>query len=174
MLQFCQTHISTMVIKTLPATSNTSHHSSASQPNGYGVLPSSQYPQGRLSTLEVSSQYASKWNQSITSPQSEHLAVPSEQHESSNNKPRYKFQNHAPYGNWGRYLWVLPRATGLPLYGAILSVFVMQFGFVEALPSFLDPIRGTTPAEEMLCYGIPYGGIGFASHIITYYTLICL
>ncbi|KAN0069190.1 hypothetical protein V8E54_012819 [Elaphomyces granulatus] len=26
--------------------------------------------------------------------------------------------------------------------------------------------------EEIACYGLPYGGIGFASHILTYYTII--
>ena len=28
--------------------------------------------------------------------------------------------------------------------------------------------------EELRCYGLPYGGLGFASHILTYYTLACL
>lgn len=45
---------------------------------------------------------------------------------------------------------------------------------MEALPSFLEPIKGNTPAQEVQCYSIPYGGIGFASHILTYYTLACL
>jgi len=35
-------------------------------------------------------------------------------------------------------------------------------------------MKGTTLQGEIMCYGIPYGGIGFASHIITYYTLIAL
>ena len=26
--------------------------------------------------------------------------------------------------------------------------------------------------EEIACYGLPYGGIGFASHILTYYTIV--
>src|SRR5271169_5796547 len=43
-----------------------------------------------------------------------------------------------------------------------------------ALPPFLDPAKGNTVVGEMQCYGLPYGGLGFASHIITYYTLICL
>jgi hypothetical protein len=43
-----------------------------------------------------------------------------------------------------------------------------------ALPSFLDPIKGQTLPEEIQCYSIPYGGIGFASHLLTYYTLACL
>jgi hypothetical protein len=45
---------------------------------------------------------------------------------------------------------------------------------VEGLPSFLDPVKGNTSAQEVQCYSIPYGGIGFASHILTYYTLACL
>jgi hypothetical protein len=43
-----------------------------------------------------------------------------------------------------------------------------------ALPSFLEPIKGQTLPKEIQCYSIPYGGIGFASHILTYYTLACL
>jgi hypothetical protein len=27
---------------------------------------------------------------------------------------------------------------------------------------------------ETACYSLPYGGIGFASHIITYYTMVML
>jgi hypothetical protein len=46
--------------------------------------------------------------------------------------------------------------------------------YVEGLPSFLNPVKGNTPAQEVQCYSIPYGGIGFASHILTYYTLVCL
>jgi hypothetical protein len=44
----------------------------------------------------------------------------------------------------------------------------------DTLPSFLDPEKGNTVVGEMKCYGLPYGGLGFASHIITYYTIICL
>ena len=49
--------------------------------------------------------------------------------------------------------------------------------------SFVCESVGTSPdaqilnsiiQEEIMCYGIPYGGIGFASHIITYYTIIAL
>jgi hypothetical protein len=35
-------------------------------------------------------------------------------------------------------------------------------------------VKGTTIQDEIMCYGIPYGGIGFASHIITYYTIVAL
>jgi len=54
-----------------------------------------------------------------------------------------------------------------------LSV-VFQTTHVVALPSFLDPQRGSTPQEEMQCYNLPYGALGFISHLITYYTLVCL
>jgi hypothetical protein len=36
------------------------------------------------------------------------------------------------------------------------------------------PYANGTLAEELKCYGLPYGGIGFASHILTYYTIIML
>lgn len=56
----------------------------------------------------------------------------------------------------------------------LLLILAIELGFVDALPSFLDPKKGSTPAEEMQCYGLPYGGLGFASHLITYYTLVCM
>jgi hypothetical protein len=37
-----------------------------------------------------------------------------------------------------------------------------------------NPYPNGTLAEELQCYGLPYGGIGFASHILTYYTIIML
>ncbi|KAE9373167.1 hypothetical protein N431DRAFT_438524 [Stipitochalara longipes BDJ] len=37
-----------------------------------------------------------------------------------------------------------------------------------------SPYKNGTLAEELQCYGLPYGGIGFASHILTYYTIIML
>jgi len=36
------------------------------------------------------------------------------------------------------------------------------------------PYRHGTLVEEIQCYSLPYGGIGFASHIITYYTIAML
>ena len=29
-------------------------------------------------------------------------------------------------------------------------------------------------AKEIECYSLPYGGLGFASHVLTYYTIVCL
>lgn len=36
------------------------------------------------------------------------------------------------------------------------------------------PVRGPTLQDEIKCYSLPYGGIGFASHALTYYTLLML
>lgn len=59
-------------------------------------------------------------------------------------------------------------------YAVVVLLLGFHFRSVHALPSFLTPERGVTLSEEIQCYGIPYGGIGFASHILTYYTLACL
>jgi len=37
-----------------------------------------------------------------------------------------------------------------------------------------NPYPNGTLAQELQCYGLPYGGIGFASHLLTYYTIIML
>ncbi|TFK68119.1 hypothetical protein BDN72DRAFT_960505 [Pluteus cervinus] len=36
------------------------------------------------------------------------------------------------------------------------------------------PQKGFDLHTEMACYSLPYGGLGFTSHILTYYTLFCL
>ncbi|TFK65008.1 hypothetical protein BDN72DRAFT_220200, partial [Pluteus cervinus] len=36
------------------------------------------------------------------------------------------------------------------------------------------PQKGFDLHTEMACYSLPYGGLGFASHVLTYYTLFCL
>lgn len=60
-------------------------------------------------------------------------------------------------------------------YGILFLLLGFQYrDSVEALPSFLNPVRGTTLPEEIQCYGIPYGAIGFVSHLLTYWTLGCL
>src|SRR5271156_745738 len=38
----------------------------------------------------------------------------------------------------------------------------------------LVPIQGATLQDEIKCYSLPYGGIGFLSHLLTYYTILCL
>lgn len=59
----------------------------------------------------------------------------------------------------------------LPLF---LSLSLLKCLCVEALPSILEPVKGATLEDEIKCYSIPYGGIGFASHILTYYALVCM
>jgi len=46
-------------------------------------------------------------------------------------------------------------------------------GTPKWLKPFL-PVRGSTIADEIKCYSLPYGGIGFASHVLTFYTLAML
>jgi len=36
------------------------------------------------------------------------------------------------------------------------------------------PPRGSDFAEEIKCYGLPYGAMGFISHLLTYYVIFCL
>jgi hypothetical protein len=38
----------------------------------------------------------------------------------------------------------------------------------------LAPNRGTNLPTEIACYSLPYGGLGFASHVLTYYTILIL
>lgn len=48
---------------------------------------------------------------------------------------------------------------------------------IPALPSWLTaamPTKGDGIPGEIKCYGLPYGGIGFTSHVLTYYTLCML
>lgn len=45
------------------------------------------------------------------------------------------------------------------------------------LPSWLQemiPQKGGTIADEIRCYSLPYGGVGFVSHILTYWTILWL
>jgi hypothetical protein len=43
------------------------------------------------------------------------------------------------------------------------------------LPSgFFTPQNGSALAQEMQCYSLPFGALGFISHILTYYTIIVL
>ena len=43
---------------------------------------------------------------------------------------------------------------------------------VDDIP--FTPQRGTNLPTEIVCYSLPYGGLGFASHVLTYYTIVCL
>lgn len=40
--------------------------------------------------------------------------------------------------------------------------------------SYFDPQKGDTLVGEIACYGLPYGALGFISHILTYHTIVCL
>jgi hypothetical protein len=42
-----------------------------------------------------------------------------------------------------------------------------------SVSSFL-PAKGTSIKDELKCYSLPYGGLGFLSHVITYWTIGCL
>jgi len=47
----------------------------------------------------------------------------------------------------------------------------------RALPSWLSPLlpkKGSTLQDEMKCYSLPYGGIGFLSHMLIYWQILCL
>jgi hypothetical protein len=37
-----------------------------------------------------------------------------------------------------------------------------------------EPLSQQIPLSELQCYSLPFGGLGFTSHILTYYTIICL
>lgn len=37
-----------------------------------------------------------------------------------------------------------------------------------------DTLLQPIPLHELQCYNLPFGGLGFTSHILTYYTIICL
>jgi len=45
--------------------------------------------------------------------------------------------------------------------------------FTLKLPN-ITPQKGTTLIEEMRCYSLPYGAMGFVSHVLTYYAIACL
>jgi hypothetical protein len=42
------------------------------------------------------------------------------------------------------------------------------------MPGILNPQRGKTMMGEIVCYRLPFGALGFSSHILTYYTIVCL
>ena len=64
------------------------------------------------------------------------------------------------------------------LFLTIFSVFLSpaQARPIQ-LPSWLTnglPEKGATIADEIKCYSLPYGGIGFLSHVLTYWTILVL
>ena len=61
---------------------------------------------------------------------------------------------------------------------AIFTVFLGHARPVHGAPDSIGqwlnnalPQPGSTLKDEMLCYALPFGAIGFASHLLTYYTL---
>ena len=49
--------------------------------------------------------------------------------------------------------------------------------YTTAYPTWLKsllPVSGTSIEAEFSCYGLPYGGMGFLSHALTYWTYLCL
>jgi hypothetical protein len=64
------------------------------------------------------------------------------------------------------------------------STFFRQLLYIVAvqavpvrLPHWLEPLvphKGATLADELKCYSLPYGGIGFVSHLLTYWTALWL
>jgi hypothetical protein len=71
-----------------------------------------------------------------------------------------------------------------------VSIFILKLTFLSLVVALLQPQRTSatsladwlhnppyqhgTLVQEIQCYSLPYGGIGFASHIITYYTIAML
>ena len=63
----------------------------------------------------------------------------------------------------------------------LLAIFSLILSPTEArpiqFPSWLTnvlPQKGATVADEIKCYSLPYGGIGFLSHVLTYWTILVL
>lgn len=61
---------------------------------------------------------------------------------------------------------------------AIFTVFLSHARPIHGAPDSIGqwlnsalPQPGSTLKDEMLCYALPFGAIGFASHLLTYYTL---
>ena len=63
----------------------------------------------------------------------------------------------------------------------ILAILFLQAtpacGAPESIGQWLNsalPQPGSTLKDQMQCYALPFGGIGFASHLLSYYTLFML
>jgi hypothetical protein len=64
-------------------------------------------------------------------------------------------------------------ATILLLLPAFAHAHPAPLTASEWFHEILFPERGTTLPEELRCYSLPYGSLGFVSHALTYYTMIC-
>ncbi|KAF8242305.1 hypothetical protein K440DRAFT_565706 [Wilcoxina mikolae CBS 423.85] len=69
-------------------------------------------------------------------------------------------------------------SSGSPLGRLLILVFVsVSVSAPLTPPGWLKeimPKKGTSLYSEIHCYALPYGAIGFLSHILTYYTIIVL
>lgn len=68
--------------------------------------------------------------------------------------------------------WTLTFTT-LLLVGAVAAI-PTPTTFTGWLHGALLPPAGATLAEEIKCYNLPCGGIGFMSHVLTYYTAVMI
>ena len=61
-------------------------------------------------------------------------------------------------------------------YVAAAIILLSQWQGVLATPllSAISKRQPTPVQQEIQCYALPYGGIGFTSHILTFYTIWCL
>src|SRR5271155_3789142 len=56
-----------------------------------------------------------------------------------------------------------------------LVILSIVLGVVTATSSTIkQAVNSTITEDQITCYSIPYGGIGFLSHLITYHTLVCM
>ncbi|KAM7197519.1 hypothetical protein V8F33_005485 [Rhypophila sp. PSN 637] len=71
----------------------------------------------------------------------------------------------------------VPTYPIIPSFLVILSGLTIQPAQAFNPDDFLNrpsPTGNGTVHDEIQCYALPYGAIGFASHILTYMTVICL
>lgn len=81
---------------------------------------------------------------------------------------------------WRLYLCPTAGTNHVPLLPSL--VLILLLGLVPGANAFdivnwlQNPpyTNGATIKEQLQCYALPYGGIGFASHILTYATVLCL
>jgi hypothetical protein len=67
-----------------------------------------------------------------------------------------------------------PQQTAANRKIACSEVSIMApLNFIQWIDGAL-PHKGQSLRDELKCYSLPYGGIGFGSHILTYYTVIML
>ncbi|KIJ57272.1 hypothetical protein M422DRAFT_149965 [Sphaerobolus stellatus SS14] len=61
------------------------------------------------------------------------------------------------------------------LKSALIRIEIQEFRHSSRdIFPWLNETSGTSLPEEVKCYSLPYGVLGVTSHILTYYTLVCL